>query len=92
METANSLGLSLSRFDAKLSDVELAAAPPVGPTEDGVLLPAQLDDHQLADVHVGGDEEGHGVVAAQFWPAEMSGERRRSRPLARWIVFSVFEM
>lgn len=63
-ETKDSLGLGLPRLDAQFSDVELAAAPPVRPTDDRVLLPAQLHDHQVANVHVGGDEERQSGVTA----------------------------
>lgn len=58
------LGLGLPRLDAQLADVDLAAAaPPVRPADDGVLLPAQLHNHQVSNVHVGGEEEGDGGVA-----------------------------
>lgn len=52
------LGLGLPRLDAQFPDVELAAAPPVGPADECILLPAHLHDHQVSDVDVGGDEEG----------------------------------
>lgn len=67
--TKNLLGLGLPRLDAQFSDVELAAAPPVRPADDRVLLPAQLHDHQVSDVHIGGDEEGQSCVAIQVRPA-----------------------
>lgn len=65
VEERNLLGLGLPRLNAQFADVELAAAPPVRPAEDCVLLPAQLHDHQVSNVHVGGDEEGHGGVSGQ---------------------------
>lgn len=65
----NSLGLSLPALDAKLAEVKLVAAPPAGPADDGVLLPAQLNHHEVANVHVGGDEEGKGGVVLQGWSA-----------------------
>lgn len=65
----NLLGLSLPRFDAQFPDVERAAAPPVRPAEDGVLLPAQLHDHQVSDVLISGDEEGQSAVTIKGWPA-----------------------
>lgn len=63
------LGLSLPGLDAQFADVELAAAPPVGPADDCVLLPAQLHDHQVTDVHISGDEEGQSAVTIQDRPA-----------------------
>lgn len=57
------LGLGLPRLDAQFADVDLAAAPPVRPADDRVLLPAQLHNHQVSHVHVGGEEEGDGGVA-----------------------------
>lgn len=60
--------MGLPRLDAHLPDVELVAAPPVGPAENGVLLPAQLHYHQVSDVDVGGDEEGQSAVTVQDWP------------------------
>lgn len=65
----NLLGLGLSRFDAQFANVELAAAPPVGPAEDRVLLPAQLHYHQVSNVSVGGDEEGDSGVTVHYRPA-----------------------
>lgn len=67
--TKNLLGLSLPRLDAQFPDVELAAAPPAGPADDCVLLPAQLHDHQVSNVHIGGDEEGQRAVTIQDRPA-----------------------
>lgn len=61
----NSLGLSLPTLYAELSQVKLAAAPKVRPAEKRILLPANLDYHQVADVHIGGDQEGQGAVAIQ---------------------------
>lgn len=66
----HSLGLGLSRLDAQFADVEAAAAPPVGPADDGVLLPAHLDHQQVSDVFVSGDEEGQSAVGFERWPAE----------------------
>ena len=53
----HSLGLPLPGLHAEFSDVEGAAAPPVRPADEGVLLPAQLHNHQVADVRVSGDEK-----------------------------------
>lgn len=66
----NLLGLSLPSLDAQLSNVELAAAPPVGPAEQCILLPAQLHDHQVSDVSVGGDEERQSGVTIKDRSAE----------------------
>lgn len=55
------LGLVLSRLDAQFSEVELAAAPK-GPADDCILLPAQLHNHQVSNVHVSGDEERQSCV------------------------------
>lgn len=71
------LGLRLPGLDAHLPDVELAAAPPVGPADHGFLLPAQLHDHQVSNVHIGGDEEGQGGVTVQHRPGG-GGEEGRS--------------
>lgn len=54
--------------------MHLAAAPPVRPADDGVFLPAQLHDHQVPHVHVGGEEEGDGGVAVEDRPAGEGGE------------------
>lgn len=59
------LGLGLSRLNAQFADVEAAAAPPVGPADDGVLLPAHLHHQQVSDVFVSGDEEGQSAVGVQ---------------------------
>lgn len=67
------LGLGLPGLDAQFADVELAAAPPVGPADDRVLLPAQLHDHQVSDVHVGGDEEGQSAVMIHVRPEGVKG-------------------
>jgi len=72
------LGLGLAGLDAQLADVELAVAPPVGPAEVGILLPAQLNDHQVADVRVRGQQEGDGGVTVQHRPAGGGGRRGRA--------------
>lgn len=72
--TENSLGLGLPGLNAQFADVDLTAAPPAWP--DGVLLPTQLHNHQVAHVHVGGDEEGHGGVAGQHRPVGGQAVRR----------------
>lgn len=59
--------MSLAALDAKLTEVKLVAAPPAGPADDRVLLPAQLHHHEVTNVHVGGDEEGKGGVILQGW-------------------------
>lgn len=61
----NLLGLSLPRLDAQFADVKLAAAPPVWPADECVLLPAQLHDHQVSNVNISGDEEGYSRVSVQ---------------------------
>lgn len=71
----NLLGLSLSTLDAKFSDVELGAAPPVWPVDVRIPLPAQLHDHQVSDVRVGGDEEGLSGVTVQGWSARLRQEK-----------------
>lgn len=48
--------------------MELAAAPPVGPAEDRVLLPAQLHYHQVSNIGVSGDEEGNSAVTVHYRP------------------------
>lgn len=50
--------------------MEAAAAPPVGPADDGVLLPAHLHHQQVSDVFVSGDEEGQSAVGVQGRSAE----------------------
>lgn len=54
--------------------MKLAAAPKVGPAEKCVFLPANLDDHQVTDVHVGGDQEGRGAVAIKDGPDRLKKE------------------
>lgn len=71
----NLLGLSLSTLDAKLSDVELAAAPPVRPADDCVLLPAQLHNQEVSDIRVSGDEEGKSGIAIQLRPTRLKEEK-----------------
>ncbi len=84
--TKNLLGLFLARLDAQFSDVELAAAPPVRPADDRVLLPAQLHDHQVSDVHVGGDEEGESGVVVQDRPAGRREEQHSKVSCSDWTV------
>lgn len=50
--------------------MEAAAAPPVGPADDGVLLPAHLHHQQVSDLFVSGDEEGQSAVGVQGRSAE----------------------
>lgn len=71
----NLLGLSLSTLDAKFSDVELGVAPPVWPADVRIPLPAQLHDHQVSDIRVGGDEEGLSGVTVQGWSARLRQEK-----------------
>lgn len=85
-ETKNLLGLGLPGLDAHFSDVELVAAPPVGPADDCVLLPAQLHDHQVSDIHIGGDEERKSGVAFQDRPAGRKEERRSKVSSSVWTV------
>ena len=75
MSNDDLLGLGLPWLDAQFADVELAAAPPVWPADDRVLLPAQLHDHQVADVHIGGDEEGQSGVTFQDRPVGWKEEQ-----------------
>lgn len=70
MKKGHSLALRLSGLNAQLADVEAAAAPPVGPADDGVLLPAHLHHQQVSDVFVSGDEEGQRAVGVKGRPAE----------------------
>lgn len=50
--------------------MEAAAAPPVGPADDGVPLPAHLHHQQVSDLFVSGDEEGQSAVGVQGRSAE----------------------
>lgn len=73
--------LRLPGLDADLADGEprplgvlaprvegLHAVPHVGP--HGTALPVEFQHHQLADVHVQGDEEGVGLIARDLLNAE----------------------
>lgn len=85
--TVNLLGLSLPRLDAKLSDVELAAAPPVRPADVCVLFPSKLHNHQVADVDVSGEEERQGGVTVQDWPAGLKEVRYSEFSGSVWAAF-----
>lgn len=84
----NLLGLSLPGLDTHFADVEVAVTPPVRPAEVSVFLPTQLDHKQLPDVHVGGQQEGHGAVSVQEGPEGSHTGQRLGGQFTFCTVFS----